>query len=81
MGQVNIINYGNFKKNYYYDKVFEMYNVVIAERSGMAYVVTTGTTMSFLCPTTRNTLSVLKYEIRDFFFALPGTGIHLRFRI
>ena len=40
MGQVNIINYGNFKKNYYYNKVFEMYNVVIAERSGMAYVVT-----------------------------------------
>ena len=46
MRQVKIINYGNFKKNYYCDKVFEMYNVVIAERSGMAYVVTTGTTMS-----------------------------------
>ena len=40
MGQVKIINYRNFKKNYYCDKVFEMYNVVIAERSGMAYVVT-----------------------------------------
>ena len=46
MGQVKIINYRNFKKNYYCDKVFEMYNVIIAERSGMAYVVTTGTTMS-----------------------------------
>lgn len=30
-----------------------------------------------LCPTVQNTLSVLKYEITDFFFALPDTVIHL----